>query len=67
MAEKKDIEIVVQANSAETMETNIDLIIKLALVGGILAIFVLWIFLKNISLFLAYFIVNFWEFCLFQF
>ncbi|MEN8122173.1 MAG: efflux RND transporter permease subunit [Bacteroidota bacterium] len=48
--EKKDIEIVVQANSAETMETNIDLIIKLALVGGILAIFVLWIFLKNIRL-----------------
>ena len=47
---RKDIEIVVQANSAEIMETNIDLIIKLALIGGILAIFVLWIFLKNIRL-----------------
>ena len=47
---KKDIEIVVQANSAETMETNIDLIINLALTGGVLAIFVLWIFLKNIRL-----------------
>jgi len=46
----KDIEIVVQTNMAETMETNIDLIIELALVGGVLAIFILWIFLKNIRL-----------------
>ena len=49
----KDIEMVVQYNSAETMEKNIDLIIKLALIGGILAIFVLWIFLKNIRLVVA--------------
>ncbi|HBL75708.1 MAG: ABC transporter ATP-binding protein [Bacteroidetes bacterium GWF2_42_66] len=46
----KDIEISIQSNSAETMEKNIDQIIELALVGGILAIFVLWIFLKNIRI-----------------
>ena len=50
---EKDISIVVQSNSAETMKTNIDLIIELALVGGLLAIFVLWIFLKNIRLVVA--------------
>ena len=49
----KDIEIVVQNNSAERMEKNIDLIINLALVGGLLAIFILWIFLKNLRLVLA--------------
>jgi multidrug efflux pump subunit AcrB/ABC-type multidrug transport system ATPase subunit len=49
----KDIEIVVQNNSAETMEKNIDLIIKLALIGGLLAIFILWIFLKNVRLVVA--------------
>ncbi len=42
-----EIEIVVQTNLAETMENNIDQIIDLALVGGMLAIFVLWMFLKN--------------------
>lgn len=42
-----EIEIVVQTNLAETMENNIDQIIDLALVGGVLAIFVLWMFLKN--------------------
>ena len=46
----KDILLVVQTNTAETMKTNIDLIIELALVGGLLAIFILWIFLKNIRL-----------------
>lgn len=49
----KDIEIVVQENSAETMEKNIDLIIRLALIGGLLAIFILWIFLKNVRLVVA--------------
>jgi len=49
----KDITIVVQMNRAETMKTNIDLIIELALVGGLLAIFILWIFLKNIRLVVA--------------
>jgi len=46
----KDIEIVVQTNMAETMEKNIDQIIDLALVGGLLAIFVLWMFLKNFKI-----------------
>lgn len=49
----KDVEIVIQNNSAETMEKNISLIINLALVGGILAIFILWIFLKNLRLVVA--------------
>jgi multidrug efflux pump subunit AcrB/ABC-type multidrug transport system ATPase subunit len=49
----KDIEVAVQYNAAETMEKNIDLIINLALIGGLLAIFVLWIFLKNIRLVVA--------------
>ncbi|MFO7844667.1 MAG: efflux RND transporter permease subunit [Bacteroidales bacterium] len=49
----KDIEIVVQSNNAETMENNIDSIIQLALIGGLLAIFVLWIFLKNLRLVVA--------------
>ena len=46
----KEVEIVVQSNSAETMEKNIDQIVSLALTGGLLAIFVLWIFLKNIRI-----------------
>ena len=45
-----DIELVVQTNLAETMEKNIDQIMNLALVGGLLAIFVLWIFLKNLRI-----------------
>ncbi len=45
-----DVEIVVQSNEAETMEENIDQIINLALVGGLLAIFVLWMFLKNFKI-----------------
>jgi multidrug efflux pump subunit AcrB/ABC-type multidrug transport system ATPase subunit len=50
---EKDIELVVQKNDAETMEKNIDSIIQLALIGGILAIFILWIFLRNIRLVIA--------------
>ncbi|MCF6332756.1 MAG: efflux RND transporter permease subunit [Draconibacterium sp.] len=46
----KDVEIVVQTNLAETMEKNIDQIINLALIGGLLAIFVLWMFLKNVRI-----------------
>ncbi len=49
----KDIEIVIQENSAETMEKNLSLIMKLALIGGLLAIFVLWIFLRNLTLVVA--------------
>ena len=49
----KDIEIVVQSNTAEIMEDNINSIIELALIGGLLAVFILWIFLKNIRLVLV--------------
>ncbi|VAW22018.1 FIG00898163: hypothetical protein [hydrothermal vent metagenome] len=48
--ESKDILIVVQSNLAETMEENINQIIRLALIGGLLAIFVLWMFLKNLRI-----------------
>lgn len=43
----KDVQLVVQSNSAETMEDNINQIINLALIGGLMAVFVLWMFLKN--------------------
>lgn len=43
----KEIEIAEISNSADQMEKNIDQIMELALAGGIMAIFVLWIFLKN--------------------
>jgi len=43
----KEIEIAEISNSADQMEENISQIMDLALVGGIMAIFVLWIFLKN--------------------
>ncbi len=46
----KDVQIKVQNNTAETMEENLNQIGELALVGGILAIIVLWIFLKNFQL-----------------
>jgi len=44
------LEIVVQSDAAEIIEANIDLIIQLALIGGGLAIVVLWIFLRNFKL-----------------
>ena len=50
-----DVEIVVDSNTAETMENNINQIINLALVGGLLAVLVLWFFLKNVRL--VFFIV----------
>ena len=46
----KDVKITVQNNAAATMEKNLNQIGELALVGALLAIFVLWIFLKNIKL-----------------
>ena len=46
----QDVEIVIESDTAETMEKNIDQIIRLALTGGLLAILVLWFFLKNIRL-----------------
>lgn len=48
--EHLDVEVVVQENTAETMENNIDRIINLALIGGLLAVLILWLFLKNLRL-----------------
>ena len=44
------VEIVVQNNNAKLMEDNIDQIIHLAVIGGLLAVLILWFFLKNIRL-----------------
>lgn len=46
----KGIEIVEISNSADQMEKNIDQIMELGLVGAVMAIFVLWIFLKNLRI-----------------
>ncbi|MCB0632030.1 MAG: efflux RND transporter permease subunit, partial [Lewinella sp.] len=46
----KDVEIVVQQNLADRMEENIQQIINLGLIGGLLAILVLWVFLKDLRL-----------------
>ncbi len=45
-----NLELIIQSDSAETMEKNIDQIINLALVGGLLAVVILWFFLKNLRL-----------------
>jgi multidrug efflux pump subunit AcrB/ABC-type multidrug transport system ATPase subunit len=44
------VELIVQSDTAETMEKNIDQIINLALIGGVLAVMILWFFLRNIQL-----------------
>ncbi len=44
------VEIVIQNDAAEEMERNIDLIKQLALVGGLLAIVILWYFLRHFQL-----------------
>jgi multidrug efflux pump subunit AcrB len=44
------VEIVVQNNSAQLMEDNIDQIIHLAITGALLAIMILWFFLRNVRL-----------------
>lgn len=44
------VEIVVQNNNAEIMENNLNQIIHLAVTGGILAVLILWFFLRNIRL-----------------
>jgi len=45
-----NVAIVVQNNSAEIMEKNINEIINLAITGALLAILILWFFLRNIRL-----------------
>lgn len=44
-----DVQIVVQSNQAELMNKNIDQIKNLAITGGLLAVFVLWIFLRRLK------------------
>ncbi len=48
-----DVRIVVQSNQAETMSKNIDQIKNLAVTGGLLAVFVLWIFLRRVKVILS--------------
>ena len=48
--ESQDIQIVIQQNSAEYLEDNINLITNLAISGGIIAILILWFFLRNLRL-----------------
>lgn len=47
------VKIIVQSNQAEMMSRNIDQIKNLAVTGGLLAIFVLWIFLRRIKFILS--------------
>ncbi len=44
------VQIVVQNNNAEIMERNINEIIHLAITGGLLAVLILWFFLRNMRL-----------------
>lgn len=46
----QDLQLVVQSNSADLISNNMSQIVRLALLGGLLAIFVLWFFLRNIRL-----------------
>ncbi|MCK5740523.1 efflux RND transporter permease subunit [bacterium] len=48
--ENDDVKLVIQTDSAEVMEDNIDMIVELGLIGGLLAIVVLWYFLQNLRL-----------------
>jgi len=49
----QDIEISIQLDAAEFLEDNMDLIKELSLTGGLIAIVILWFFLKNIRLVLV--------------
>ena len=46
----KGVEVVIQYNSAETMEKNLTQVINLAITGAVLAVLILWFFLRNIRL-----------------
>ena len=48
-----DAGIVIESNQAEIMTENIDQIKNLALLGGLLAIFVLWVFLRRLKFILS--------------
>lgn len=45
-----EIELIIQSNSADEIEKNIDQIVELGISGALLAIVVLWFFLRNIHL-----------------
>lgn len=47
---EQGVEIIVQNNTAKDLEDNIDDIINLAITGGLLAIYILWLFLRNIKI-----------------
>ncbi|MTI33194.1 efflux RND transporter permease subunit [Xanthovirga aplysinae] len=51
--EPMDVEVVIQSNQAELMNNNIDQIQNLAITGGLLAIFVLWVFLRRLKFILS--------------
>ncbi len=44
------VEIVIQNDTASDLQKNIDLVVGLAIIGGILAILILWFFLENLRL-----------------
>ncbi len=46
----QEIELIVQSNSADEIEKNIDQVVELGISGALLAIIVLWFFLRNIHL-----------------
>jgi multidrug efflux pump subunit AcrB/ABC-type multidrug transport system ATPase subunit len=46
----QQVETLVQYNMAEIMERNLDQVIRLSIIGGLLAIAVLWVFLRKIRL-----------------
>ena len=46
----QDLQLVVQSNSADQITNNVSQIVKLAVLGCLLAILVLWFFLRNLSL-----------------
>jgi multidrug efflux pump subunit AcrB/ABC-type multidrug transport system ATPase subunit len=46
----QDIEVLVQYDSAESIRDNVNMVIRLAIIGAILAILVLWMFLRNLRL-----------------
>jgi multidrug efflux pump subunit AcrB/ABC-type multidrug transport system ATPase subunit len=46
----QDVEVVVSENTAATMENNINQIINLAITGSLLAIAILWVFLRSMRL-----------------
>ncbi len=48
--EGQDVEVMVQYDSSETIRENINMVIRLGVIGGILAILVLWMFLRNLRL-----------------